>query len=230
MRGCPERQRKSRSCICSHGCAAIWHGVLCSRQKLAWSRLQKRTPTSPMQEAKQGAENLSTYEKAEGPHWPYSGKQMRPIPRVTVPSLYFSALCPLEGQGEWNISTCTHMTKTTLSLSLEGTGQFRPRQFAWDGGNYFEACGGLVRAEETSSLVLKQRKAMIEELHLLSKDRRRQVLPFSVSLRNPRKRGLGPSPIKHGCFIFCEALILVLLTTTTQRIYEWPSKGKADLA
>lgn len=194
----------------------------------AWSCLQNSH--KPHAGSQTDAENLSAYEKAEGPHWPYSGKQMGPIPCITVPSLHFSALCPLEGQDGWNISTCTHMAKTTLSLNLEGTGQFRPRQFAWDGGNYFEACGGLVRAEETGSLVLKQQKAMIEEPHLLSKDRRRQVLPFSVSLRNPRKRESGPSPIKHGCFIFCEALILVLLTTTTQRICEWPSKGKADLA
>lgn len=144
----------------------------------AWSRLQNSQ--KPHAGSQTGVENLSAYEKAEGPHWPYSGKQMGPIPRVTVPSLHFSALCPLEDQGGWNISTCTHMAKNR---------QFRPRQFAWDGGNYFEACGGLVRAEETGSLVLKQQKAMIEEPHLLSKDRRRQVLPFSVSLRNPRKRG-----------------------------------------
>lgn len=38
------------------------------------------------------------------------------------------------------------------------------------GRDYFEACEGLVRAEETSSLVLKQQKAMTEEPHLLSKD------------------------------------------------------------
>lgn len=63
------------------------------------------------------------------------------------------------------------MSRATLSLGLEGTGQFRPRQFAWVGRDYFEACeGGLVRAEETGSLVLKQQKAMTEEPHLLSKD------------------------------------------------------------
>lgn len=64
------------------------------------------------------------------------------------------------------------MSRATLSLGLEGTGQFRPRprQFAWVGRDYFEACEGLVRAEETGSLVLKQRKAMTEEPHRLSED------------------------------------------------------------
>lgn len=64
------------------------------------------------------------------------------------------------------------MSRATLSLGLEGTGQFRPRlrprprpgQFARVGRDYSEACEGLVRAEETSSLVLKQRKAMTKSL------------------------------------------------------------------
>lgn len=80
------------------------------------------------------------------------------------------------------------MVRTTLSLSLESTEQLRPRQFAWGGRNYCEACGGLVRAEETGSLVLKQQKAMIEEPHLLSKDDGGKSSPSQyLSLRNPRK-------------------------------------------
>lgn len=61
-----------------------------------------------MQEAKQGVEKLSAYEKAGGPHWPTPGsaqERIGPVPCIIAPSRHFSALCPLEGQGVWNIST-----------------------------------------------------------------------------------------------------------------------------
>lgn len=102
----PDRnQRPVLSWMCFHG--SVMGSFVVGRSQiwafptlLARPYLQKRIPTSPMQEAKQGAENFSACEKAGGPQWPIPGcAQENRQGLYPKSSPHLSALCPLEGQG-----------------------------------------------------------------------------------------------------------------------------------
>lgn len=66
---------------------------------LARPYLQKRIPTSPMQEAKQGAENFQPMRRQEGRSRLFLAVLRKRLGLYPVSSPHLSALCPLEGQG-----------------------------------------------------------------------------------------------------------------------------------
>lgn len=122
-----------------------------------------------MQEAKQGAENIQPMRRQEAPaaySWLYSGKQTRSVPHVL--SSFISPFALLKVRVEHQ-----DLHPHVQGYPAPRLGRHRVVQaqaVCMVGRDYFEACEGLVRAEETGSLVLKQQKAMTEEPHLLSKD------------------------------------------------------------